>query len=74
MEHSSKDTYVKKKKDMNFQSVDSMQSVVWELNKNREKHPKFATMLFIGHSAATAINAEKVYFTQNPILMFYWIN
>lgn len=42
---------------------------------NREKHPKLATMLFIGHSAATAINAGKVYFTQNPIAINYpqWI-
>lgn len=32
-------------------------------------------MLFIGHSAATAINAGKVYFTQNPIAINYpqWI-
>ena len=29
---------------------------------NREKHPKLSTMLFIGHSAATAVNAGKVYF------------
>ncbi len=34
---------------------------------NREKHPKLATMLFIGHSAATAANAGKVYFTKNPM-------
>ena len=42
---------------------------------NRDKHPKLATMLFIGHSAATAINAGKVYFTQNPIAINYpqWI-
>ena len=33
---------------------------------NREKHPKLATMLFLGHSAATAVNAEKVTFTENP--------
>jgi len=32
-----------------------------------EKHPKLATMLFIGHSAAVAINAGKVYFTKNPM-------
>ena len=38
---------------------------------NREKHPKLATMLFIGHSAATAINAGKVYFTQNPMAINY---
>ena len=31
---------------------------------NREKHPKLATMLFLGHSAATAVNAGKVAFTE----------
>lgn len=42
---------------------------------NRDKHPKLATMLFIGHSAATAVNAGKVYFTQNPMAINYpqWI-
>ena len=42
---------------------------------NREKHPKLATMLFIAHSASTAINAGKVYFTQNPVAINYpqWI-
>lgn len=42
---------------------------------NRDKHPKLATMLFIGHSAATAANAGKVYFTQNPMAINYpqWI-
>ena len=42
---------------------------------SREKHPKLATMLFIGHSSATAINAGKVYFTQNPMAINYpqWI-
>lgn len=42
---------------------------------NREKHPKLATMLFLGHSAATATNAGKVYFTQNPMAINYpqWI-
>lgn len=42
---------------------------------NREKHPKLATMLFIAHSAATAINAGKVYFTKNPVAINYpqWI-
>lgn len=38
---------------------------------NREKHPKLGTMLFIGHSAATAINAGKVYFTKNPMAINY---
>lgn len=42
---------------------------------SHEKHPKLGTMLFIGHSAATAINAGKVYFTQNPMAINYpqWI-
>lgn len=42
---------------------------------NREKHPKLSTMLFIGHSAATAINTGKVYFTKNPMAINYpqWI-
>ena len=42
---------------------------------NREKHPKLVTMLFIGHSAAAAVNAGKVYFTQNPMAISYpqWI-
>lgn len=42
---------------------------------NREKHPKLSTMLFIGHSAATAINAGKIYFTKNPMSINYpqWI-
>lgn len=42
---------------------------------NREKHPKLSTMLFIAHSAATAINAGEVYFTHNPMAINYsqWI-
>jgi len=42
---------------------------------NREKHPKLETMLFIGHSSATAINAGKVAFTKNPLAISYpqWI-
>ena len=42
---------------------------------NREKHPKLATMLFTAHSGATAINAGKVYFTENPMAINYpqWI-
>lgn len=42
---------------------------------NREKHPKLGTMLFIGQSAATAINAGKVYFKKNPLVINYpqWI-
>ena len=41
----------------------------------REKHPKLETMLFIGHSASTAVNAGKVYFTKNPMAINYpqWI-
>lgn len=42
---------------------------------NREKHPKLSTMLFLGHSAATAVNAGKVAFTENPMAINYaqWI-
>ena len=42
---------------------------------NREKHPKLSTMLFIAHSGATAANAGKVYFTQNPGAINYpqWV-
>lgn len=42
---------------------------------NRENHPKLETMLFIGHSSATAINAGKVAFTKNPLAISYpqWI-
>lgn len=42
---------------------------------NREKHPKLATMLFVAHSGATAINAGKIYFTKNPMSINYpqWI-
>lgn len=42
---------------------------------NRENHPKLSTMLFIGHSAATAVNAGKIYFTKNPMAINYpqWI-
>ena len=41
---------------------------------NREKYPKLATML-LGHSAATAVNAGKVAFTENPMAINYpqWI-
>lgn len=41
------------------------------LSTNHEKHPKLGTMLFIGHSAATACNAGKVYFTKNPMAINY---
>ena len=42
---------------------------------NREKHPKLATMLFIAHSGATAVNAGKVLFTKDPLAINYpqWI-
>ena len=45
------------------------------ISLNREKHPKLATMLFIAHCEATAINAGKVYFTKNPMAINYpeWI-
>lgn len=45
------------------------------LSLNREKHPKLATMLFIAHAGATAVNAGKIYFTQNPMAINYpqWI-
>lgn len=38
---------------------------------NREKHSKLSTMLFIGHSAAVAVNAGKVAFTENPMAINY---
>lgn len=41
------------------------------ISLNREKHPKLATMLFIAHTGATAINAGKVYFTKNPMAINY---
>ena len=42
---------------------------------DREKNPKLNTMLFIGHSTATARNAGKIYFTKNPMTINYaqWI-
>lgn len=45
------------------------------ISLNREKNPKLSTMLFIGHAAATAANAGKIYFTQNPMAINYpqWI-
>ena len=41
------------------------------LSLNRTTHPKLATMLFVGHSASTAINAGKVYFIGNPLAINY---
>ena len=45
------------------------------ISLNHEKHPKLATMLFIGHTGATAANAGKIYFTKNPTAINYpeWI-
>lgn len=42
---------------------------------NRDMHPKLATMLFIAHAGATAANAGKIYFTQNPMSINYpqWV-
>ena len=42
---------------------------------NHERMPKLGTMLFTAHSAATAINAGKVVFTENPMAINYpqWI-
>ncbi len=49
------------------------ESIPFSLDRN--KHPKLATMLFIGQAGATAINAGKVYFTKNPMAINYpqWI-
>jgi hypothetical protein len=38
---------------------------------NHEKKPKLATMLWIAHSASTAINAGKVVITRNPLAINY---
>lgn len=45
------------------------------ISLNRDKHPKLATMLFIAHTGATAVNAGRVYFTKNPMAINYpqWI-
>ena len=42
---------------------------------DRQKHPKLATMLFIGQAGAAAVNAGKVYFTKNPMAINYpqWV-
>lgn len=34
---------------------------------DRSKNPKLCTMLFISHSISCAVNAGKIYFTQNPL-------
>lgn len=43
---------------------------------NHEKKPKLGTMLFIAHSASTAINTGKVVFTKKPLDINYpqWIS
>lgn len=41
------------------------------LSTNREKMPKLATMLFVAHSGACAINAGKVYFVKDPMAINY---
>ena len=43
---------------------------------SHEKKPKLGTMLFIAHSASTAINTGKVIFTKNPLDINYpqWIS
>jgi hypothetical protein len=38
---------------------------------NRDKHPKLPTMLFVAHVGATAANAGKIAFTQNPVAINY---
>lgn len=38
---------------------------------DRTKQSKLGTMLFLAHSGATAINAGKVFFTQNPLAINY---
>jgi len=45
------------------------------ISVNHEKHPKLGTMLFVGHTAAVAVNAGKVYFTKNPMAINYpqWV-
>ncbi len=42
---------------------------------NQAKHPKLSTMLFIGHTGATAVNLGKVLFTENPLAINFpqWI-
>lgn len=45
------------------------------ISTRHAKHPKLGTMLFIAHTATTAINAGNVYFTKNPLAINYpqWI-
>lgn len=41
------------------------------INGIKNKLPKLQTMLFISHTICTTLNAEKVYFTQNPLAINY---
>jgi len=41
------------------------------INLNHENKPKLGTMLFIAHSASTAINTGKIAFTNNPLNINY---
>lgn len=45
------------------------------VSTDRERNPKLATMLFMAHSGATAINAGRVAFTKDPMDINYpqWI-
>jgi hypothetical protein len=45
------------------------------LSTDRDKHPKLATMLFIAHSIATAVDTGRVLFTKNPMEISYpqWV-
>ena len=38
---------------------------------NRDKNPKLASMLFIGHAGAAAANAGKICFSQDPVAINY---
>ena len=51
------------------------QSLVLGRSPYQWQHPKLATMLFIAHAGATAANAGKINFTQNPVAINYpqWI-
>lgn len=46
------------------------------IGSDHTRKPKLGTMLFIAHSAGTAINAGKVAFTQNPLNINYpqWLS
>ena len=41
------------------------------LKINRQKYPKIATMLFLSHSGAVAINTGEIIFTKNPLSINY---